>query len=145
RGKAVSDTRPRLVINYASNDLDAFAEAAEAVAPLADRYDLRMVVNHLAAKDVRHRTDLGDPYLQYSANFPDLFHFVVPAPLAPHVDPAMVEANLRLAQGKLAVLRRLGIGGAFLGREPVYLPEGLYQEHPQWRGPRIDHPRRSRN
>jgi hypothetical protein len=133
------------VINYASNSLDAFAEVAEAMAPLADRYALRMVVNHLAARDDRHRTDLGDPYLQYSANFPDLFHLVGPAPLAPHVDHATVEANLRLAQGKLAVLRQFGIGGAFLGREPVYLPERLYQEHPLWRGPRVDHPRRSRN
>jgi hypothetical protein len=133
------------VINYASNDLDAFAGAAEAVAPLADRYSLRMAVNHLAARDIRHRTDLGDPYLQYSANFPDLFHLVVPAPLAPHVDQRMVEENRRLAQGKLEVLGRLGIGAAFIGREPVYLPEALYQEHPHWRGPRIDHPRRSRN
>jgi hypothetical protein len=143
--QAVSDIRPRLVINFATGDLDAFAEAAEASLALSDRYLLRMVVNHLPAPDTRHRTDLSDPYLQYSANFPDLFHLVVPAALAPYVDDQMVQTNLRLAQSKLEVLRQRGIGGAFLGREPVYAPEGLFQEHPTWRGPRIDHPSRSRN
>ena len=70
---------PRLVINYAAPDLEVFAQIAEAAAQqLSDRYDVRMVVSHLARKDVRQRRDPGDPYLEYSANFPDIFHFVVP-------------------------------------------------------------------
>jgi hypothetical protein len=32
-----------------------------------------------------------------------------------------------------------------LGKEPAYLPESVYQAHPDWRGPRCEHPRRSRH
>ena len=137
---------PRLVINYAAPDLDGFrAVAAAAAQELSDRFAVRMVVSHLARKDTAQRTDPGDPYLEYSANFPDVFHFVLPPVLEPHRDARLVDDTLRLAQRKLEVVRDLGIKAAFLGREPAYLPEAVYGQFPEWRGPRVDHPRRSRN
>ncbi|MGH2354016.1 MAG: hypothetical protein ACRDJN_20620, partial [Chloroflexota bacterium] len=141
----MSKALPRLVINYATGDLDDFDQVAAAATVLSGRYAVRMVVNHLADKDPHQRTDPGDPYLEYSANFPDLFHFAPPDAVAPLIDRSMVEANMRLAEQKLAVLRRHGLKGAFLGREPVYLPEAFYRDYPHLRGPRVDHPRRSRN
>jgi hypothetical protein len=134
-----------LIVNYATNDLAAFEQVARAATVLVGQYDVRLVVSHLAQKDTHQLVDPGDPYLEYSANFPDLFHFAPPAEVAPFADPAMVEANVRLAQDKLAILRRHGLKGAFLGREPVYLPESFYAARPHLRGPRVDHPRRSRN
>jgi hypothetical protein len=136
---------PRLVVNYAASDLGEFARVAEAASALSDRYAVRLVVSHLAARNDRPRTDPGDPYLQYSSSFPDLFGFFLPKAIDRYVDGSTVEANTRLAEEKLAVLREHGILGAFLGREPVHEPESLYRRFPQWRGPRIDHPQRSRN
>ena len=87
--------RRRLVVNYATPDLDAFARVAEtAAARLADRWDVRFVISHLAAKDRRLRTDPGDPYLEYAANFPDLFHFAVPAAVQPEIEPAATEPHV---------------------------------------------------
>jgi hypothetical protein len=137
--------KPRLLIDHATNDLETLARVAEAVSVLADRYDLRMVVSHLAIRNDRRRTDPGDPYLQYSSNFPDLFSFVVPEAIKSLIDDSSIEANVRLAENKLAVLVQHGILGAFVGREPVHEPEALFRRYPHWRGPRIDHPRRSRN
>jgi hypothetical protein len=136
---------PRLLINYAANDLEAFAKVAEAASALSDRYAVRMVVSHLAIRNDRRRTDLGDPYLQYSSNFPDLFSFTPPRAIRSHFDSSAAEANMKLAAEKLVVLRQYGILGAFVGREPVHAPAALFRQFPHWRGPRIDHPWRSRN
>jgi hypothetical protein len=94
---------------------------------------------------MRELTDPGDPYLQYSINFPQLFHFIIPPEIEPYVERSYVQANLDLMDQKMAVLRELGIKGAFFGREPVYFREPVYQKYPHWRGPRVDHPRRSRD
>jgi hypothetical protein len=136
---------PRLILNYATPDLERFEEVARAAAALSARYDVRLVVSHMARKDTRQLIDPGDPYLEYSAILPDLFRFAPPDAVAPFVDRSLVAANVELARDKLAVLRRYGLQGAFLGREPVYLPEAFYGEYPHLRGPRVDHPRRSRN
>ena len=97
------------MIVYGTPDLGEFARVAEAAAAsLADTWDVRFVVSHLVGKDDRLRTDPGDPYLEYAANFPDLFHFVVPVALRPEIDPARAAPHLRLAEQKLAILRRLG-------------------------------------
>jgi hypothetical protein len=137
--------RPRLIVNCAANDLTLFRRVAEAATALAERYDVRMVVSHLSRRDLRQLTDPDDPYLQYSVNFPSLFSFVVPPAVEPFVDRDFAEANRSLLDAKLAVLRQLGLKAAFFGREPVFFREPLFEQHPRWRGPRVDHPRRSRN
>jgi hypothetical protein len=137
--------KTRLLINYATPDLDAFEQVASGAAVLSERYDVRLVVSHFAHPDRSQRIDPGDPYLEYAVNFPDLFRFAPPDAVAPFVDGTLVEANVRLAQQKLAILERYGLRGAFVGREPVYLPEPFFRDHPDLRGPRVDHPRRSRN
>jgi len=135
----------RLIVNYAAGDLDTFDQVAGSAAALAERYDVRVVVNHFPHPDRSQLIDPGDPYLEYSVNFPDLFRFTPPQAVAPFVDRRLAEDSLRLAEQRLALLRKHGLKGAFMGREPVFLPEGFYAEHPELRGPRVDHPRRSRN
>jgi len=135
----------RLILNYATGDLECFERVAGSAAALSDHYDVRLVVSHFPHKDPHQRTDPGDPYLEYSANFPDLFRFAPPETVAPFIDRRFVDESVRLAERKLAVLARHGLKAAFLGREPVYLPEAFYAEHLHLRGPRVDHPRRSRN
>jgi hypothetical protein len=38
----------RLIVNYATGDLDTFDQVAGSAAALAERYDVRVVVSHLA-------------------------------------------------------------------------------------------------
>lgn len=137
--------RARLLVNYATADLETFEQVAESAAALGERYDVRVVVSHFPHPDRSQLIDPGDPYLQYAVTFPDLFRFAPPELVAPYVDAALVKENVALAQRKLEVLRRHGLRGAFVGREPVYLPAAFYEAHPALRGPRVDHPRRSRN
>ena len=68
-------SRPRLILNYATPDLGRFEEVASAASALTERYDVRLVISHYAYKDRSQLVDPGDPYLEYSANFPDLFRF----------------------------------------------------------------------
>src|SRR6266545_6087532 len=110
--------KARLLINYATSDLGAFEQVAASGAALAERYEVRLVVSHFPHPDRSQRIDLGDPYLEYAVNFPDLFRFAPPDAVAPFVDGALVEENVHLAQQKLAVLQRYGLRGAFVGREP---------------------------
>ena len=42
------------------------------------------------------------------------------------------------------VLREFGLKGTFNTNEPYSLPEGVFQAHPEWRGPRTDAPRRAK-
>ena len=145
-GGRPAGARRRLLMNYGTRDLDEFARVAQAAAArLGDRWEVRFVVSQLAAKDRSLRTDPEDPYLEYAANFPDVFHFAVPDAVRPEVDPAAVEPHVALAQRKLAILGDLGLGGAFLGREPALLPARTLERLPHWRGPRVDHPRRSKH
>jgi hypothetical protein len=44
---------------------------------------------------------------------------------------------------KAAVLEGKGMGARFYCLEPFFLPESFFREHPELRGPRVDHPRRS--
>src|SRR4051794_10102132 len=138
--------RARLILNFATPDLAEFERVAAAAARgLSDRWDVRFVVSHLAAKDRRLRTDTGDPYLEYAANFPDIFHFIIPDILQPELEARVAAPHVDLAERKLAILDGVGLCGAFLGREPAIMPEALFARLPEWRGPRVDHPRRSRN
>jgi len=52
---------------------------------------------------------------------------------------------LQIVKERCAILKELGMKAAFFGKEPAWLPEAVYQAHPEWRGPRCEHPRRARN
>lgn len=47
-------------------------------------------------------------------------------------------------EARCKILRRLRLKAAFHTFEPQMLPEAVFDEHPLWRGPRVDHPQRSR-
>ncbi len=51
---------------------------------------------------------------------------------------------LGILKTRCEVLRKLGLKAAFTTFEPQMLPEAVYEAHPLWRGPQVDHPLRSR-
>jgi len=74
-----------------------------------------------------------------------IFKVAVPPELQAFLPADYARRNLEIIRQRGAVLRELGLKAAFSGKEPAYLPEAVFRAHPDWRGPRCEHPRRSRH
>ncbi|HET9467371.1 MAG TPA: hypothetical protein VFO48_03125, partial [Vicinamibacterales bacterium] len=86
----------------------------------------------------------GDPYPAWAVMFPSLWK-VAPSPLVrPHVDAAYADRVLAEIEARCRILRRHGLKAYFSAGELHMMPERLFAAHPDWRGPRVDHPLRSR-
>ncbi len=86
----------------------------------------------------------GDPYPAWYMYHPGLLKIFPPAALEKYVDKAYAEKIAALFQARCEVLRRLGLKAAYGANEPHVLPEAFFMDHPDLRGPRVDHPNRSR-
>jgi hypothetical protein len=64
--------------------------------------------------------------------------------VAPFIPADFVAKNRELLLGKAAIVRELGLEAAAELKENHFLPEAFFQKYPQLRGPRVDHPRRSK-
>ena len=106
----------------------------------------RVLVNVAAVSDKAwfELPEGGSPWHEYAAYNPVLFKFFPHPKIAPHLPGEWVARNRELLLGKAAILRELGLAAAFWGYEIAFLPESFFAEHPHLRGPRMDHPRRSR-
>lgn len=89
--------------------------------------------------------DMNDPYPNWGMPIATIFKIIVPPELAPYLPVDYVTKNFEMIKKRGAILKKLGLRAAFVGKEPAYLPEAIYQAHPDWRGPRCEHPRRARN
>lgn len=65
---------------------------------------------------------------------PSVFKLVVPRELAEWLPAEDAALNMRLVKERCAILRQLGLKGAFFGNDPMWLPEDVYRAHPEWRG-----------
>ncbi len=65
---------------------------------------------------------------------PSLFKVAVPPALEPWLPKDEAERNLALLRERGAILRELGLRAGFWGNDPMWLPEGVYEAHPEWRG-----------
>ncbi|MGA2268708.1 MAG: hypothetical protein ABSH44_09590 [Bryobacteraceae bacterium] len=86
----------------------------------------------------------GDPYPAWYMYHPGLLKVFPPATLERYVDKDYAEKVAALFQARCEVLRRLGLKAAYTANEPHVLPEAFFTDHPDLRGPRVDHPNRSR-
>ena len=106
----------------------------------------RVLVNVAAVSDKAwfELPEGGSPWHEYAAYNPALFKFFPHPKIARHLPEEWVARNRELLLAKAAILRELDLGAAFWGYEIAFLPESFFAEHPHLRGPRMDHPRRSR-
>jgi len=104
-----------------------------------------LVVSGMPDKSRYELDDPADPYLHWAIHNSTLFKFARPESLADWIPAEFAEANMQLLRERQAVLERHGLHGMFSGVEPMYLPESVYDKHPNWRGPRVDQARRSRH
>jgi hypothetical protein len=124
------------------------AEEFEALASQANRLKQRgtvaIQVNQLSERTISDIPPGGSPWHDYTSCLGSLEKLFPHHDLEPFVDMEHVRRNQKLLKAKLAVLRRHELSAAVQFHLPWYLPEPFFEKYPHLRGPRIDHPRRSR-
>jgi hypothetical protein len=86
----------------------------------------------------------GDPYPAWYIYHADLMKIFPPARLQPYVNMEYAKFMASILEERCKILRKYGLKGHFRSNEPHVLPEKFFTDNPQLRGPRIDHPQRSR-
>lgn len=86
----------------------------------------------------------GDPYPAWYAHQPGLLKIFPPVRMRPFIDAEYASGIRKILQQRCQVLRKYNLRGAYFTTEPQVLPESLFQANPEWRGPRVDQPNRSR-
>ena len=85
-----------------------------------------------------------DFYPEYTAAFPSLFKFFIPEGLKGFLPEDYTKRNYDRMAEFAEVLKSLDLKASMDGGGPQFLPEAVYQAHPDWRGPRCDFIWRSR-
>lgn len=128
--------------NYEPQSLEEFEREAEWASKAGASYMYIMDVPKRFEDWTEHP---GDPYPNWGMLQTSLFKLVVPKALEPYLDTEYAEENLNLIKSRSKIVKKYGMKAAVVVIDPFYLPEQVYLDHPAWRGPRCDHPRRSRD
>lgn len=129
-------------INTDVTDLAAFEKK---VARAAKAGATHITVTELPKSRWIWDADRSDPYPNWGMLNPSLFKIIVPEQLRQWLPTDYAENNLRLVAARCEIIKKYGLRAAAYFCEPFYLPEAVYRAHPDWRGPRCDHPRRAKN
>jgi hypothetical protein len=86
----------------------------------------------------------NDPYPSWVITNIGLLKIATPDALKKYLPQGYAESVLRLLEERCKILRKHGLKATLKTFEPQMLPEKVYEDHPLWRGPRVDHPSRSR-
>jgi hypothetical protein len=86
----------------------------------------------------------GDPYPAWAMSNIGLLKIATPNGLKPYLPQDYADRVMVILRSRCDVLRKLGLKAAFTTFEPQMLPEPVFEAHPLWRGPEVDHPLRSR-
>jgi hypothetical protein len=136
--------RPTFIVNTPIRDLGEYRRLAHVAARLKRHGHVEVNISTLAEK-ARHGVPAGgSPWHEYAAYNPTPAQFFPDAMIEPFLPEPFVRRNRELLLAKASILRELGLGAAFWSYEPNYLPEAFFVANPLMRGPRTDHPRRSR-
>jgi hypothetical protein len=121
-----------------------FEILAAQAARLKSRGRVEIGVSSLAERTTSDIPPGGSSWHDYTTCLPSLEKFFPHRDLQPFVNAEHVRRNQQLLREKLPILRRHKLAAAAQFHVPWLLPEEFFDRHPQLRGPRIDHPRRSR-
>lgn len=118
------------------HDLESFRRTAEQAAELG--------ATHLGISGLPRSwwqmQDPRDPHPEWAAwpiwSFvqPTLWKVALPAALEEWIPQDEAARNMELIRGRCEILRSLGMRAAWSGNDPMWLPEGAYRAHPEWRG-----------
>jgi hypothetical protein len=88
--------------------------------------------------------DLNDPYPNWSMGNAMLFKIAVPDALRAWIPMEYAKRATDLITGRGEILRKLSLKASYSGADPMWLPEGVYAAHPDWRGPRVQYVARAK-
>jgi hypothetical protein len=139
-----SDKRPVFIINSCITDLNEFRQLVKSVSRLKKFGTVQINISTLADKGFHEIPVGGNPWNEYASNLGALYKFFPDPKIAPFVPAEFVMKNRKLLLDKAKILNDNGMEAAFFANEPVFLPSAFFDRYPQLRGPRVDHPRRSK-
>jgi hypothetical protein len=86
----------------------------------------------------------GDPYPAWYIHQPSLMKIFPPAKLERYINMEYAEKIAAIFEARCKILRRYGLKAFYFTTEPALLPEKFFTDYPELRGPRVDHPNRSK-
>lgn len=134
--------KQKVIYMFDSTDLSDFENQVKKVTKLGATH---VFISQIEKSRWLWERDLTDPYPNWSMLLTSLFKIIRPKQIANHLPKEFSERNYEYIIQKSAILDKYGLQGAMQLKEPFYLPEEVFREHPDWRGPRCDHPRRAKN
>jgi len=137
-----TEAKKKILFSCPTSTIEEFRAFARTAAELGATH---VYVSDLPKSRWLWDLDRNDPYPNWGMLMSSFFKVAVPSELKEHLPAAYAQKNLDVIRRRAAVLKELGLRAAFLGKEPAYLPESVFRAYPDWRGPRCEHPRRSRH
>jgi hypothetical protein len=131
------------IFGNASRDLEVFRAFCGTVAKLKPYGDVQVSIGELAGKSRYEMPPANSPWHEYASEGSCFAKFFPHPRIAPFIPAEWVAKNRELLFAKVKVLREMGLSAAFFGDETHFLPAEFFEQYPQLRGPRVDHPRRS--
>ncbi len=139
-----SSTPRTFILANCSRDIDEFRTFAQAASKLKPYGDVQVNIGILADKSWYEMPTVNSPWHEYANEMSCMAKFFPHPKVAPPYIPAdWVAKNRDLLLAKADVLRQLGLHAAFSSDDTHFFSEAFFDEYPNLRGPRIDHPRRS--
>ncbi len=136
------DAKQKVIFTCPTYSIEEFRRFATQAAELGATH---VSISDLPKSRWQWELDMNDPYPNWGMMVTSLFKVIVPEELKPFLPADYAKKNLQIVKDRCAILKQLGLKAAFFGKEPAWLPEAVYQAHPDWRGPRCEHPRRARH
>ena len=133
-----------IIFSNSSRDLSEFRAFAKQAARMKRHGRVQIDIGVLAQKATFELPPGGNDWHQYAAFNANLSKFIPHANIAPLYPADWVAKNRELLLAKAAILREFGLEAALSSNDTHYLPEAFFEKYPHLRGPRVDHPRRSR-
>tara|TARA_R110002049_G_scaffold243170_2_gene416945 strand:- start:3833 stop:5677 length:1845 start_codon:yes stop_codon:yes gene_type:complete len=130
------------VIQAPTTDLDVFRKLVQQAARLKPYGKVEVNISELAEKSFHEIPEGRNFWYEYASYNPTPFKFFPDSKIEKFIPVEFVKRNRELLLAKAGILREFGLGAAFWSYEPNFLPEEFYNEYPQLRGARVDHPRR---
>jgi hypothetical protein len=131
----------RILISAPTPTLEKFKELVSRAVDLGGTH---VVISDLPKSRWQWESDRSDPYPNWGMLRASFFKVIVPDELKAWLPSDFAERNREILQQRASILKENGLKALFIGIEPAWLPEEVYAANPDWRGPRVDQPRRSR-
>jgi hypothetical protein len=141
-GSNATTTFERIALTNPHADLARYEDLARRS---VDAGVTHVTVSALAEKSRWELDDPADPYLHWAIIHASLYKVVPPELLTDWVPAKYARQFLDLIRRRCDILEKLKLKAAFLSYEPTWWPESAFAKAPQLRGPRVDHPRRSKH